>query len=538
MHHRGSDVPAASADSCAPRTPPLSRASVALVCCTIAAASCGDASDRDPESVSAATRGGGDGGDGAHAGLPPPDPDATAAGAGGGTATASSSTAVTSGEGGSGGAGGAPSSSTSTGGGAVSLVCGDGIRGLTEECDDGPGALDDACTQECQVSDFVFSGGTDAALQLGRHTVAAGPQGLAVAFVDRITTPPTPLVALFGPTGQPQGTSVVLGAGIAPAASSSPVVAALPGGAYAAAWTTWLGDGDQRGVSLQRIDPTLAEQLPPLHANDQTDFNQYDADVLWTGSELVVAWIDDADPFGSGDVFVRTFDADLQPLIEAEAYASTEEAEARVVLAAFGTSWAAGWRVASGGLEYLTVRTGATEWEVGPILPGPASDQPSLVELDSSHLLLVFSHADAADPATPMLSGAVLAVAEPGLTGSFSLSPEDPTGHSQPSTARAGDSWFLAWRSGGEPGDPHADELWLRELTWDGANLTASPEILPLPRWPSDQADDQSSPALAATPLGPDGALWAAWESWGAVPGHPAIVAELIPVPILRGGAP
>lgn len=65
----------------------------------------------------------------------------------------------------------------------------------------------------------------------------------------------------------------------------------------------------------------------------------------------------------------------------------------------------------------------------------------------------------------------------------------------------------------------------------------SSPEI-PLPRHPVHGFDDQRAPALAATPLHPGGALATAWDDYGRVfgptQGKPDVVAELIPVPILR----
>lgn len=61
---------------------------------------------------------------------------------------------------------------------------------------------------------------------------------------------------------------------------------------------------------------------------------------------------------------------------------------------------------------------------------------------------------------------------------------------------------------------------------------------IPLPRHDAHRADDQRAPALAATPLFPGGALATAWDDYGRVfgptQGKPDVVAELIPVPILR----
>ncbi|MGH8310258.1 MAG: hypothetical protein ACRETX_10765, partial [Steroidobacteraceae bacterium] len=60
--------------------------------------------------------------------------------------------------------------------------------------------------------------------------------------------------------------------------------------------------------------------------------------MLWTGTELIVAWTD------AGDVSCRRFSAALKPLDDEVALASTAASEGNVILAPFGGSWAAVWR--------------------------------------------------------------------------------------------------------------------------------------------------------------------------------------------------
>jgi hypothetical protein len=400
---------------------------------------------------------------------------------------------------------------------------------LAEECDDGPGSDDDACNQSCQVTDFWAIPNSDAVLELGRHTVVAGDSGFAVAIVDRAVTPDAPKLVVFDREGKARGSPLDLGVTLEPAEPTSPVVAALPCGAYAAAWTDLGEDGDLLGVALQRIVPGRALQPAPFHANQFTDFNQHTPDILWTGSELVIAWADDADPSGKEDLYFRTFGADLSPTSGETLLAGTTAAEARVALAPFAGSWAAAWRASSAGFEHIVVQAGPALWEIGPLLPGPADDGPALVELDPSHLLVIYTHGGAADP---ILSGAVLDVAAPGVGSGFPMAPAGtPEGQTHPNAVRAGDRVFVAWRASGPPGDPLAEELFLLELSWDQPTQTLDANSpLPLPRWPVDQSGDQRRPALGATM----DALVGVWEDWAPPADAPNVRVELMPLPILR----
>ena len=96
---------------------------------------------------------------------------------------------------------------------------------------------------------------------------------------------------------------------------------------------------------------------------------------------------------------------------------------------------------------------------------------------------------------------------------------------------------YLSWRAAAASGDPKAEELWLRELQWNGSSITLGTPLR-LPRWDAHTAGDQRFPALAASPLGPEGALVTAWDDYGLVfgkdEGAPDVVVELIPVPVLR----
>lgn len=443
---------------------------------------------------------------------------------------------------GDGGSGGAPDASADVDSGPVSTVCGDGIRGLDEECDDGNTSNDDACTTTCFVNDFlcvtppVNDSGKPASgryLGEGRHPIAADADGFAVAYVEPGFAPPRIALNAFDPKGLRLGNPLLLSTGTKskPLLFSSPVVAALPGTKYAVAWTDFDGDGDALGVALQLVDPAVAPTGELAHANKTIAFSQSDPDILWTGTELVVAWVDDSDAVNGPDLRFRTFDAALTAQSTSDLpLAASPNAEANVSLGMFGSTWAAAWRAtATNGAETIEAKAGATTWSVGPHAPPATEDKPALVELDSSTLLVVFSTGS-------KLRGALLSPSSPGVTASIALDASLTAPQSHPNAVRVGSRVFLSWRASAAAGDPKAEELWLREVTWNGSITLGTP--ITLPRWDTHRPGDQRFPALAASPLGPEGALVTGWDDYGLVfgkdEGAPDVVLELIPVPILR----
>src|SRR5690606_26213567 len=113
-------------------------------------------------------------------------------------------------------------------------------------------------------------------------------------------------------------------------------------------------------------------------------------------------------------------------------------------------------------------------------------------------------------------------------------------GQRQPAVAAVGERFFLAWLSDPIPGDERDQELWLKELAWDGGSEMLSLDVpeLPLPRSTEHRAGDQPVPALIPTGLPPEGALLLAWTDYGlSLDEHqaqPDVVAQLAPVPLLR----
>jgi hypothetical protein len=381
----------------------------------------------------------------------------------------------------------------------------------------------------------------------GRHPVAGDSSGFAVAFVE---THAGPLVGLrvFDEDGVP-GTIATIANDASTTESAHPVVAALPGDGFAVVWSDSGADGDGRGIALRTVTPAGALGAK-LRVNATTSFNQRDADLIWTGTELVAAWVDESKLATAGlDIKLRTLAASGSPQGSEQVLAGTAAHESQVALAAFNGSWAAAWRVKSGTTETIAARAGSASFTVGVASPGPSLDKPALVALDATRLLLVFTEGGGAF-GTPALRGAVLDTAAPGATTSFAIAPllapysTDATlGQSEAALARVGARVFLAWRSEAVPADATAEELWLKEITWttgSGVTLDLSKQEIPLPRQTIHRADDQRRAALAATPLWPGGALATAWDDYGrgfgSIEGTPDVVAELIPVPIVRGG--
>ena len=468
-----------------------------------------------------------------------------------------SSSGGASGETGSGGTGGEAGSTTGTGGMPGGAGCGNGVRDpATEECDDNNSATDDACDHECRVTDFLVAApvagdagpGRSRYVGNGRHPVAAGSAGFAVAFIEEHLGASRVLVSAFNTAGVRTAASIRLddpGSTAKAVAFSDPVVAALPGGKYAAAWTDYSGDGDELGIALTLVDPLGPLATASGHANQATDFSQFDPDILPVSNQLVVAWVDASDPLTAPDLKYRTFDTNLAPTANEVTLASSAAAETSVALSRFGSSWAAAWRSGEAGTESIKVQVGSTSFSVGPFLPGHVEDRPALLEVDADTLLLVFTaRADAPDGGGSnafRLRGALLEMAAPGSVTAFPLEPSIDAGPTQPAqthpnAVRVQNRMFIAYRTERVAGNPAAEDLWIRELTISGSTVSLDPPQS-LPTSAAQRFDDQRFPALAGAAFGAEGAVIAAWEDYGrslgSQAGTPDVVAELIPLPML-----
>jgi cysteine-rich repeat protein len=441
----------------------------------------------------------------------------------------------------------------------VSTVCGDGIRDpVTEECDDATGLTPaDSCSADCRVQDVLVSPslGSDSGipkvdmrrLGLGRHTVAASASGFAVVFMDASTDDDAVMLRAFDANGVP-GALITVANDASVLDQADPVVADLPAGKYAVAYADLNADGSLQGVALRIVDPATSVVGPLVRVNSPTALSQRDPEIIWTGSELVVAYLDEGNLPTKGDVKVRRFDANGSPKGGATALAATADIEGKAALAPFAGDYAIAWMAVGSNTNTLFAQAGAVSWSIALSLAGDGESQPSLVELDATHLLVTFVEGTGTS-LTPHLRGAILDTTAPGSATPFDIAPlvepyaSDATlSQTQPALVRVGDRLFVAWKSENLTLTFEASELWLKEMTWSasGGTLTVDlslPEIQ-LPRTYAHVGGHQDYPALAATPLIPGGALATAWQDWGqgfgSIEGKPDVVAELIPVPIVR----
>lgn len=439
----------------------------------------------------------------------------------------------------------------------TSTNCGDAIVGLDEECDDGNDDDSDACTTHCQTHDQAVAAADadvehhllpDRYLGSGRHPVAGLNDGFISSYVeiDALEQEPEVFATLYDIWGTPKFRGSV-SAGAHPVDEANPVAVALPDGKCAVAWTDFDGDGSDLGIALRAVGAT-GELGSLFSANAGREFSQLNPDMIWTGSQLVVAWEDYADASTGPDLRYRLFDADLRALSGDLSLASTDAPEAAVALAPFGASFAAAYREGTPeGLENVVVKVGSATYRVGPVAGGPMSDRPALVGLDATHVLVAFS-ADPSMSATTGVSRVQYSVIDTASGAASAIRSLDALNEAMsldgqgtqtsPSVVPAPGGAYLAWRSEAAPGDAAGDQLWLRRLRWSGTGSAArlstdEPELL-LPRACDSSIGDQRAPALAMTGLPPSGGLVATWEdygrSFGVGAGEPEVAVQYAPL--------
>jgi hypothetical protein len=470
-------------------------------------------------------------------------------------------------------------------------VCGDGWRDpTTEECDDGLGSSPSAgrsCSSTCQVEDELVvaqtttDGGLDGGpmddldggpteagpatvtartLGNGRHPTATSDTTFAVAFLEPNAQPIGMAMATFSGSGVATGVVNRFGAHSSLVDRSDPVLAGLPCDRYAAAWTDFGGDGDGLGIAVALIDPAVTPIAPPAHANTTTAFAQSDADIVWTGSQIVVAWADTSNAATGPDLRFRTFDGSFAPTSGEQTLAGTADVEGDVTLATFEGSWAAAWRDdtvgEASGFEQIRVHTGSTDWTVGPaFLPPSAAGKIALAELDATHLVVVYPVGiDPGDTGVPnaasKLQAAVVDLAQPGTVNGTDIPVNTAVegavasglSHAYPSAVRVGSTAYLAWWTEAVVGSANGEELWFQPVGWNGVAVNWDGTELPLPRSAAHQVGDQRTPALASSGLAPGGALVSAWDDLGqglgTGEGNEDVVVEEMPTPVLRNAGP
>jgi hypothetical protein len=418
----------------------------------------------------------------------------------------------------------------------TSTTCGDGIVGLNEECDDGDDGSD-ACTQLCETRDQaavapIPNMPIDRYLGAGRHPVSGLAHGFITTYVEQAENEPNIGATLFDIWGRAQH-RLNVSEGAFPIDDANPVAAALPDGGYAVAWSDFDGDGSDLGVLVRRLqaDGSLGAARA---ANAGAEFSQRNPDMVWTGTQLIVAWEDYSDAVNGPDLRFRSFDENLNPTSGDVTLAAGISPEASVALAAFDGTWAAAYREgALGGRENVVVRIGQSSFRIGPVQGGPLDDRPALVGLDATHWLVAFSVGT--DPTStgvynlPRLRYALIDTASAEAPPIQSLDPLDvvytftnQVAQMSPSLERRGEDGagvYLAWRSETRAGDASGDQIWLKLLRWaqEGSThrIRAEETELLIPRTCDGAFGDQRAPALGRTSLPPSDALAIAWTDYG-----------------------
>lgn len=429
---------------------------------------------------------------------------------------------------------------------AVSVYCGDGIRDpLKEECDDGVTADATAgrttCTATCRVVDLLAVAdsavvadatvaGAGRTLGTGRHPLVLTDNGFALTFIEPGAKPPRVVITTFDAKGKASDVTTSFGAGASTPIAANPVAAALPGGKVAVAWNDFGGDGDGLGVAVRLLSLPTAPSGAPSFANASTFAAQFDPDILWTGSELVVAWVDASSVARGLDLKYRRFSAALVPLAGEEELATTLDAESDVALASFGSSWIAVWRAARGSQETIQARSGALTWSIGPFAPGPSGAHPAVVQLDSTHAVITFvAGVDGDGGISSELRVAVVDTTTPGSVVASTIATTNAP--LEANVVRAGSRTFLAWREAVVVGDARAEEIWLKEISLGSGGLDLSRPAIEGPRDVEHRAGDQRKVAMA----GAASSLVLAWDDLGrSLSSSADVVVERVPLPLLR----
>jgi len=332
----------------------------------------------------------------------------------------------------------------------------------------------------------------------------------------------------FDQVGHRRGAPIAAASSYEPTAYASPVVASVRNG-IAVAWTD--GASSTPDVRVRVIKQSGATIDTLAHAS--TAGLQEDADLLWIGSELLVAWTD------LFDVRMRRFDSDLKPLGVEQPLAAMAGIESNVTLAPWGTSFAAAFRANDGGLESIGVVADGVTWSTAPALPGPGADRPALVALDDTHLLLVFAQGvDSSDPdgaPTNNLRAALVSKASPGPVETFALAPAGgdagaSLGGRGPSATRVDGQVFVLWQeasAGGSEGDLRTVMV---TLDPENPSRVRATDVPPLQHSTANRENGR----LASSPLFPQGALITVWEARRNMGAEAALMLELHPWPFVR----
>ncbi|MFW5740488.1 MAG: hypothetical protein ACOC1F_08990 [Myxococcota bacterium] len=323
----------------------------------------------------------------------------------------------------------------------------------------------------------------------------------------------------------------------------APALAELPSGDFALVVSQVGVDAEGLGLGLYRVPSSGAPEFVTV-VNESTAYGQHGPVVTWSGSELVVAWLDDSpswNPQGSGRrVCSKRFGSDLT--VVANESCLDEAAGWPTDLAiATGASTAIAWRELQGYDDVIVVEGDGWRWESETLTPTTAFEPPTIAWLDSNSLMIVATEGDGLQRVGVIDAGVALI---PFDDVSSSSSPRF-----EPTIARTPNGTYVVWS---EP-EPAPDggwsttlgEVWIQKISWTGSQLDlTSSSPLPLPRQSSHQVGNQHRPIIvavsdAAQPA-PGGAVLACWNDLTATnfqdqAPHGDVAMQLIPTPIVRG---
>ena len=345
----------------------------------------------------------------------------------------------------------------------------------------------------------------------GPHPVAASTKGVAVAFSESDVSTANGSrvgVAVFSEVGVPVGVATMSGTIF----EAGPVVAPLPDGSFALAYTAEGIDGDGLGVALVRVSGAGDIVGTPVVANSIVAFGQMNADLVWTGTELVAAWEDESTANGRR-ICVRRFNGDLSPLAE-ESCQKSGGVDSRVSIGVVNGDWVAAWRrdVTKGSTtSSIAVHLRNDVIEI-PMCSGSLDEHPAVAGLDSEHVLVAFT------------DGELRAVVLNSVGDQQEILVN--SGRDQPALASISGGVVLGWRVPAVLGDggwnAELEELMVQHLPWDGAQLDSSTHpAIPVPTNASLRVGDQRAVRLVPLAFLSQEAMVIGWEDWAPnVTGH------------------
>lgn len=427
--------------------------------------------------------------------------------------------------------------------------CGDGYRDpMSEECDDGLGTAPEsrACTQDCEVFDRLATTASGAQQRwlASPGAIAAGPAGYAVVMVEHLEHPndlePRLAVALFDMAGRHLGVSHLKGVDF----DVAPALAQLPSGDFALVVSQMGLDAEGLGLGLYRVSASGGHPEFVSVVNESAAYGQHGPSAGWSGTELVVAWLDDSpawNPQASGRrVCSKRFGSTLAVVGDESCFDETTGWPSDLAIAA-GASTAIAWREFQGYDDVIVVEAEGWRWQSPLLAPTNAFEPPAIAWLDGSALLIVATEGDGVQRVGVIDSGVELVAFE--AVGSSS-SPRF-----EPSVARTPDGIYMVW-SEPEPApnggwSSTLGEVWLQKISWTGAQLDLiSNTPIPLPRQSSHLQGDQHRPIVVAVndaaQAAPGGAVLTCWNdltasNFQAQAPHGDVAMQQIPTPIVRG---